>query len=59
MSRRWQAAVAEHDAVLAEFVDAVRAVAPEAWHQPMGAGGWTRAFRHVLRSLSEGALHPP
>lgn len=57
MSRRWQAAVAEHEAVLGAYVDAVRAVAADAWHQPMGAGRWTPAelTLHVDEAYALGA----
>lgn len=47
-SRGWRAAVAEHEAVVAEFVRVIRAVGASRWHADRAGGGWT---------VAEEALH--
>ena len=63
--RAWQAALAEHEAVLAEFLARVERVPAERWQVPVAPGKWSPAeeayhvllaYEFGLAALREGAV---
>ena len=54
--RRWNAAIAEHDTVVREFLEACERCPPGAWHVPPAAGKWSTAAvaLHVCRAYELG-----
>ena len=54
--RRWNAAIAEHESVVREFLEACQRCAPSAWHAEPAPGKWSTAAvaLHVCKAYEMG-----